>query len=180
MISIHLITYLSYTFRKGNLQKCLKTRTAREVWKRMLLLLQNSLSYSISRFLIIEPSTLTHSFRLWNSAIHNPNVSDAAKAKDKAILEQEYGGDGSSSEGEKMPQNVKRGLKAYVSSLILFKKLVFALNAEMMLTFTFLDDIVLCITPTWLITERSKLETSWLGWENSRRSRLIKCLGYRI
>ncbi|KAJ9190920.1 hypothetical protein DTO166G4_5115 [Paecilomyces variotii] len=46
------------------------------------------------------------------AAIHNPNVSDAAKAKDKAILEQEYGGDGSSSEGEKMPQNVKRGLKA--------------------------------------------------------------------
>lgn len=83
-----------------------------------MLLLQNS-SYLISRFLIIEPSTLTHAFRLWNSAIHNPNVSDAAKAKDKAILEQEYGGDGSSSEGEKMPQNVKRGLKAYVS-LILF------------------------------------------------------------
>ncbi|GAD95749.1 chlorohydrolase family protein [Paecilomyces variotii No. 5] len=56
---------------------------------------------------------------LLRCAISNPNVSEAAKERDQAMLEEEYGGgssqgyDASSSEeGEKMPQNVARGLKA--------------------------------------------------------------------
>jgi Conidiation protein 6. len=52
-------------------------------------------------------------------AINNPRVSEAAKRKDQAMLDEQYGGGGtyepsSGEEGEKMPQNVARGLKAYV------------------------------------------------------------------
>jgi len=52
-----------------------------------------------------------------NRALKNPRVSQSAKEHARQVLDQEYeGGAASSSDEEKKPTNVIRGLKAYGSS----------------------------------------------------------------
>lgn len=51
--------------------------------------------------------------------MNNPNTSEEAKQHSKEVLDNEYNGGDVDTSGDKNPQNVAGGLKAYVFPLIM-------------------------------------------------------------
>lgn len=73
------------------------------------------------RFLALVSNTnpCTDSFSGGHKAkLNNPNTSEESKQHSKEVLDQEYNGGNVESSGDKNPQNVAGGLKAYVCSSI--------------------------------------------------------------